>query len=65
MGPLLSFLAEKIQGIHFADSGYHTRAWLDHLDALLSMPRIDRSGESNGADQCADAIAQLVDSESI
>ena len=65
MGPLLSFLEDKIQGIHFRDSDYQTSAWLDHLEALLSMPRIDRSREPNGADQCADAIAQLVGSESI
>jgi hypothetical protein len=62
MGPLLSFLTEHIQGIHFTDSEYQTSAWLDHLELLLSMPRIDRSGEPNGADQCADAIAQLVGS---
>jgi hypothetical protein len=65
MGPLLSFLKEKIQGIHFTDRDYQTSAWLDHLEALLSMPRIDRSREPNGADQCADAIAQLVGSGSI
>jgi hypothetical protein len=60
MGPLLSFLAEKIQGIHFTDNDYQTSTWLDHLEVLLSMPHIDRSREPNGADQCADAIAQLV-----
>jgi hypothetical protein len=65
MGSLLSFLAEKFQGIHFTDNDYETGAWLDHLDLLLSMPRIDRSREPNGADQCADAIAQLVSSQPI
>ena len=65
MGPLLSFLKEKIQGIHFTDSDYQTNSWLDHLDTLLSMPRIDRSWEPNGADECADAIAQLVGFKSI
>jgi hypothetical protein len=65
MGPLLSFLEEKIQGIHFTDNDYQTSAWLNHLEVLLSMPRIDRSREPNGADQCADAIAQLVGSKSI
>jgi hypothetical protein len=63
MGPLLFFLEEKIQGVHFTNNDYQTSAWLDHLEALLSMPRIDRSREPNGADQCADSIAQLVGSE--
>jgi hypothetical protein len=65
MPPLLEFLKENIQGIHFTDSDYQTGAWLDHLEALLSMPHIDRPREPNGADQCADAIAQLVGSVSI
>ena len=65
MPPLLSFLKEKIQGIHFTDNDYQTNAWLDHLSTLLSMPRIDRSREPNGADQCADAISQLVGSQSV
>ncbi len=65
MPPLLSFLEDEIQGIHFTDNDYQTNGWLDHLPALLSMPHIDRSREQNGADQCADAIAQLVGSESI
>jgi hypothetical protein len=60
MGPLLSFLEENIQGIHFTENAYQTSTWLDHLEVLLSMPRIDRSREPNGADQCADAIALLV-----
>ncbi len=65
MPPLLSFLKEKIQGIHFTDNDYQTNAWLDHLSTLLSRPRIDRSREPNGADQCADAINQLVGSQSV
>ena len=65
MPPLLSFLEEKIQGIHFTGSDYQTSAWLNHLPTLLSMPRIDRSQEPNGADECADAIAQLVGFEPI
>ena len=65
MPPLLSFLKEKIQGIHFTDYDYQTNAWLDHLTTLLSMPRIDRSREPNGADQCADAITQLVGFQSV
>ena len=60
MDPLLAFLKEKIHGIHLKNSEYQTSAWLDHLEPLLSMPRIDRSRERNGADQCADAIAQLI-----
>jgi hypothetical protein len=65
MESLLAFVKEKIPGIHFTDNDYQASAWLDHLEVLLSMPRIDRSREPNGADQCADAIAQLIGSESI
>ena len=65
MPPLLSFLKENIQGIHFTDDDYQTNAWLDHLSTLLSMPNIDRSKEPNGADQCADEITKLVTTRSI
>jgi UDP:flavonoid glycosyltransferase YjiC (YdhE family) len=64
MPSLLSFINETIKGVHFTDQEYESNAWFEQLSALLSMPRIDRSGEPNGADQCANEIIRLLQSQS-
>lgn len=58
---LLAFLNTHIQGIHFEANAYANGSWLDQLPDLLTMSKVDRSGEEYGADQCAASIVSLVD----
>ena len=58
---LLSFLRAHIQGIHFEASAYRNGTWVDQLPTLLEMKKANRSGEIDGANQCATSIIHLLD----
>jgi hypothetical protein len=54
-------LRAHIQGIHFEASAYRNGTWVDQLPTLLEMKKANRSGEIDGANQCATSIIHLLD----
>jgi len=53
--PLAAFIQANMQGFEIGEDEFQAGAWIDHLSALLNLPRITRA-QPNGADQIADFI---------
>ncbi|NIP37811.1 MAG: UDP-N-acetylglucosamine--N-acetylmuramyl-(pentapeptide) pyrophosphoryl-undecaprenol N-acetylglucosamine transferase [Candidatus Dadabacteria bacterium] len=57
--PLHKFILEEMNGIEISDDEFYSRKWLNYLDNLISLPRINRT-EDDGADQAANFIYNLL-----
>jgi UDP:flavonoid glycosyltransferase YjiC (YdhE family) len=59
---LQDFVHAEMQGMHISESQFYSGAFVDQLEELLSLPRIQRDHASTGADAAARFILNLLPS---
>lgn len=60
MPPLASFIEEHRLGKEIPATCFHSGEWLNDLDALASTPPNLHVSRENGADRCAELIAEIL-----
>jgi UDP-N-acetylglucosamine:LPS N-acetylglucosamine transferase len=57
---LQNFVHAQMQGMHLSESQFYSGAFVEQLEELLSLPRIQRDHASTGADAAAHFILNLL-----